>query len=276
MKGQEMKIGNNIRRIREERGMTQEQVAEALDVSFQAVSSWERDEYKPDVEKLVKLAEVFDVSLSALAEERRNAFRAKDAIYDWEHMKTFVKTTAGNFQMRDTLNAVDFAVEAHEGQKRKRSDIPYIYHPLNMACHALSMGIQEDSVIAAILLHDVIEDCHKVESDLPVGAEAREIVTLLTHEKVNGPEREVVMDAYYGAIATNPKAALVKCIDRCDNLTTMSWGLSRERIDRMLSETEKYYPRLLKEIQSTTEYNNAAWLLQYQMDSMVDIYRILL
>lgn len=271
-----MSIGVNIRRLREERGFTQDKIADELDVSFQAVSSWERDEYKPDLDKLLKLADVFDVSLSALAEEKRKVFKTKETIYNWEHMKTYVKTTARNFQMSDALKAVDFAVEAHEGQKRKKSDTPYIYHPLNMACHALSMGIKEDVVIAAILLHDVIEDCNKIESDLPVSDEAKRIVVLLSHEKTNDSDREAVMDSYYDAIVANPRAALVKCIDRCNNLTTMSWGLSRERIYRMITETEKYYPKLLKAIKSTTEYDDAAWLLQYQIESMLDIYKRLM
>lgn len=77
-------------------------------------------------------------------------------------------------------------------------------------------------------------------------------------------------------VVANPKAALVKCIDRCNNLTTMSWGLSRERIYRMITETEKYYPKLLKAIKSTTEYDDAAWLLQYQIESMLDIYKRLM
>ena len=120
-----MSIGANIRRLREERRFTQERIAEELDVSFQAVSSWERNEYKPDLDKLLKLAEVFDVSLPVLAEEKRKVFKTKEAIYNWEHMKTYVKTTARNFQMHDTLKAIDFAVEAHEGQKRKNR-IPHI------------------------------------------------------------------------------------------------------------------------------------------------------
>jgi len=271
-----MSIGANIHRLREEKGFTQEKVAEMVNVSFQAVSSWERDEYKPDLDKLLKLAEIFDVSLSALAEEKWNVFKTKEAIYDWEHMKTYVKTTAGNFKMSDTFKAVDFAVEAHEGQKRKRSDTPYIYHPLNLACHALSMGIREDAVIAAILLHDVIEDCGKTEDDLPVSEEVKRIVALVTHEDTDDTNREMIMDVYYSAIAQDPKAALVKCIDRCNNLTTMSWGLSRERIWRMITETEKYYPKLLKVIKSTAEYNNAAWLLKYQIESMLDIYKRLM
>lgn len=138
-----MSIGTNIKSLREERKLTQERVAEALGVTFQAVSSWERDEYRPDTDKLIKLAEVFDVSVSAIAEEKRKIFKTRDVIYDWEHMKTYVKTTAKNFKLKDTLKAVDFAFEAHEGQKRKKSAVPYIYHPLNLACHALAMDIRE-------------------------------------------------------------------------------------------------------------------------------------
>ena len=271
-----MSIGTNIRSIREEKGLTQENIADAINVSFQAVSSWERDEYKPDLDNLLKLADMFEVSLSSLVEERKNQFKTKEIIYNWEHMKTYVKTTAGNLKMKDTLKAVDFAVEAHEGQKRKKSEVPYIYHPLNMACHALSMGIKEDDIIAAILLHDVIEDCNKTADDLPVSDEAKQIVLLVTHEKTNDSNRESIMDSYYKAIEANPKASLVKCIDRCNNLTSMSWGLSRARIYRMIAETEKYYPALLKTVKSSAEYNDAAWLLQYQMESMLDIYKRLL
>ena len=65
-----MSIGTNIRSLREERGFTQEQVADKIGITFQAVSSWERDEYKPDIDKIMKLAELFDVSVSALVEEK--------------------------------------------------------------------------------------------------------------------------------------------------------------------------------------------------------------
>ena len=84
------------------------------------------------------------------------------------------------------------------------------------------------------------------------------------------------MKAYYGEIVKSPKAALIKCIDRCNNLTTMSWGLSRDRIYRMIRETEEYYPALLKTVKATPAYNNAAWLLQYQIESMLDIFKRLM
>ena len=273
-----MSIGENIKCLREERGLTQEKVAEALDISFQAVSSWERDEYKPDTDKLIRLAELFDVSVSAIAEEKHRAFKTKEAIYNWEHMKTYVKTTAKNFKLRNTLKAVDYAVEAHEGQKRKKSVVPYIYHPLNLACHALSMDIVEDEIIAACMLHDVIEDCGKKPEDLPVNEETREIVRLLTMEEKSDDEdvRKRILADYYGNILADSRAALVKCMDRCNNMTTMAWGLSRDRIYRMINETEAYYPKLIKAVKAVPEYNNAAWLLQYQIESMLDIYKRLL
>ena len=271
-----MSIGSNIRSLREERGFTQEQVADRIGITFQAVSSWERDEYKPDTDKLIKLAELFDVSVSALVEDKQSVFATKKAIYNWEHMKTYVKTTAKNLGLTNTLKAVKFAEEAHMGQKRKRSDIPYIYHPLNLACHALSMNINDDAIIAACLLHDVVEDCKIGLSELPVNDETKELVRLLTCEKTNDENRHEIISKYYRQIMTNPKATLIKCMDRCNNLTTMSWGLSRERIYRMIKETEEFYPGLLGVIKETTEYNNAAWLLKYQIESMLDIYKRLL
>ena len=271
-----MSMGENIRKLREERKLTQEQVAEMLGVTFQAVSSWEREEYRPDTDKLIRLAEVLDVSISSIAEEKKKIFKTKDAIYDWERMKTFVKTSARNLQMPNALKAVDYAVKAHEGQTRKKTDTPYIYHPLNMACHALSMGIREDEVIAACLLHDVVEDCGKKVEELPVNEETREIVRLLTRVSGPGDDRDKVMKAYYKGIEANPKAALIKCLDRCNNLTTMAWGLSRDRIYHKITETETYYPKLLKVIKNTPEYYDAAWLLKYQIESMLDIYKRLM
>jgi len=277
-----MSIGTNIRRLREERHLTQETLAEMLGVTFQAISSWERDEYRPEFDTFIRLTEILDVPSTAITEEKNIAFNTKDVIYDWQHMRTYVKAIARNLKMENTLKAIDLAIKAHDGQKRKKSETPYIYHPLTMACHALSMGIKEDEIISAILLHDVIEDCKKEDGsrytldDLPVNDEVKEIVRLMTCEKTTDENRKEILDAYYAALAGNPKATLVKCIDRCNNMTSMSWGLSRERIYRMITETDHYYPKLLNVIKDTVEYNDAAWLLKYQIESMIDIYKRLM
>ena len=53
--------------------------------------------------------------------------------------------------------ALALAVEAHDGQQRKGTQIPYVSHPMAVASLALEMGADEDQAIAA-LLHDVLED----------------------------------------------------------------------------------------------------------------------
>ena len=271
-----MSIGTNIKTFREERKLTQEQLAEKLGVSFQAVSSWERDEYKPDTDNLIRLAGALDVSVSSILEEKPGTFKMKDAIYNWEHMRTYIRTTARNLQLPNTLKAVDFASKAHEGVNRKRTSVPYIYHPYNMACHALAMNIKDDAVIAACLLHDVVEDCPISLEELPVDDEVKEIVRLVTHQKTTDENREEVMHAYYTEMQSNTKAVLVKCLDRCHNLSTMAGGLSRDRIYRQIRETETYYPGMLRKLKETLEYNDAAFLLKYQIESMLDIYKRLL
>ena len=53
--------------------------------------------------------------------------------------------------------ALALAVEAHDGQKRKGTNIPYIAHPMGVASIALDHGADEDQAMAA-LLHDAVED----------------------------------------------------------------------------------------------------------------------
>ncbi|HVN97022.1 MAG TPA: helix-turn-helix domain-containing protein [Syntrophorhabdaceae bacterium] len=61
-----MNVGQKIRRLREERGLKQINLANALQVSPQAVSKWERGSNQPDVDALIKIARLFDVSTDYL------------------------------------------------------------------------------------------------------------------------------------------------------------------------------------------------------------------
>ena len=53
-------IGKTIKKVRAEKGMTQEQLAEQLHVTRQAVSNWEQGKTQPDIETLSAMAEVFE------------------------------------------------------------------------------------------------------------------------------------------------------------------------------------------------------------------------
>ena len=60
------RIGQTIARLRQERNMTQMQLADEMGVSFQAVSNWERGKSMPDISKLPELAELFSTTIDEL------------------------------------------------------------------------------------------------------------------------------------------------------------------------------------------------------------------
>ena len=61
--------------------------------------------------------------------------------------------------------AVAYATEAHAGQVRKGTDIPYITHPIAVSSLVIEHGGDENQAIAA-LLHDAIEDCGKTVDEI--------------------------------------------------------------------------------------------------------------
>ena len=61
-----MKIGENIRALRLHKGLTQEQVAQQLGVTYQAVSKWENGTNTPDIALLPEIASLFGVTIDAL------------------------------------------------------------------------------------------------------------------------------------------------------------------------------------------------------------------
>ena len=61
-----MKIGQTIAELRKQNNMTQAEVADALYISYQAVSKWERGECLPDITLLPSIAELFQISIDKL------------------------------------------------------------------------------------------------------------------------------------------------------------------------------------------------------------------
>ena len=59
-------IGKNIKRLREKNKITQNELAQKLFVSFQAVSAWERGQAYPDLENIIKIAELFKVKIDTI------------------------------------------------------------------------------------------------------------------------------------------------------------------------------------------------------------------
>ncbi len=65
-----MSYGKKIAYLRKTKNMTQSDLGTLLNVTFQAVSKWERDESSPDFETMSKMAKYFNVPLSYFEEEQ--------------------------------------------------------------------------------------------------------------------------------------------------------------------------------------------------------------
>lgn len=74
---QELKfiIAKNIQKLRQEKGMTQLELAEKLNYSDKSVSKWERGESLPDIVVLKAVADVFEVTLDYLVEEEHSQIK---------------------------------------------------------------------------------------------------------------------------------------------------------------------------------------------------------
>jgi class 3 adenylate cyclase len=69
-------LGDRIRTIRQHRGLTQQHLASALDVTAQAVSKWERGDNAPDLFLMPSLAAILNTSIDALMGFERRALRS--------------------------------------------------------------------------------------------------------------------------------------------------------------------------------------------------------
>lgn len=96
-----MTFGERILKFRKELNLTQNEVAEKLFVTYQAISQWENGITKPDIEILPKIAEVFGKSIDELFyDETSTKFKVKD----FEENKLYIVVAKG----KDLITVVDY------------------------------------------------------------------------------------------------------------------------------------------------------------------------
>ena len=257
-------IGSVISTWRTTAGLTQEQLAEKLSVSAQAVSNWENGKNQPSVEKLYQLAEVLEIPFSTLIGESTDPLS-----FDWElkergdsleKMFTRIKTIAQHDGLEETYRALYYARDAHSGQRRRKS-----------------MQIEEDAILAVSLLHDVCNKSGVDPEELPFSETVRHSVKLLTKYKDPALTEDEQNMQYFDGISQDRIAAVVKLVERCNNVSTMIQVFSRERLSEYIVETEKFVLPLLKEVRRTwPEYGNLTHLVKIQMVPMLESAKLLL
>lgn len=76
-----MSLGNKIYKLRKEKGMSQEALAEQVGTTRQAISKWENDQGYPETEKLLLLSNVFEVSTDFLLKDEKTEPKSDEKGY---------------------------------------------------------------------------------------------------------------------------------------------------------------------------------------------------
>jgi len=143
--------------------------------------------------------------------------------------------------------AFEFASKAHGPQLRKDGN-PFIIHPLAAAEIVAEIGMDEDSLCAA-LLHDCIEDTSVTHDDIEklFGKDVASIVegvTKLTRVTYTSAEEEQMenLRKMLFAMAQDIRVILIKLADRLHNLRTLEYVKQEKQREKALETMEMYAP----------------------------------
>ena len=212
------------------------------------------------------LTDLFQKITDQLADGPANARDLYDLI------ETFAKKEG----FAETLEALPYAWAKHDGQFRLgEGRIPYICHPMIIACCAIALGIREDRILATALLHDVCEDCGVASEELPASPEVQDAVFRMSrdYDLSNGrtPEGE---KAYYRDIAGSRLSVMVKLLDRLSNVCSMTGGFPAWKIDGYILDTETFvYPLFDRALEECPEYAAQIFMIRYHMWSVIQTVR---
>ncbi|PLX20576.1 hypothetical protein C0584_05010 [Candidatus Parcubacteria bacterium] len=164
-----------------------------------------------------------------------------------------------------TMKAVNLAHILHKGQERD-DGTDYVEHVVD-TCHILiSHRITKDEVLAAAILHDVVEDGKYTLEEIAKNFNDRvaNLVRKLTKTKNMGPEE------YYRVIGDDIDALAIKAADRTHNVSDMIKVFSLERLKKYVEETEKYVlPQMKIARKMNIEYGDLFVALALHINSVL-------
>ena len=96
-----IELGNRLAELRKQHGLSQEELADQLGVSRQAISKWERGEASPDTDNLIELARIYGISLDELLGLKK-AEEPKD-----DGINVHVSTNEGDVHVSGKAHVVD-------------------------------------------------------------------------------------------------------------------------------------------------------------------------
>lgn len=257
--------GERIKKLRKQKHLTQTELAEKIGITSAALSQWENDIVQPTFLNIECLAEVLNVSLDSLVGE--GDYSLKKTLFGTETLKREV-TGYIEENCPGAKPALEYMLRTRLGSTRADRETPYAYHPLIMVRQAMALGIADEKLVILCLLHDAYEVGASTELSGLYPAEITGRLLKLARDKDRAVQKE-----YFEKVAADEYLSMVKILSRCCNLSSMTAGLSKAKMERCVKETEKYYPALFAKAAEKAEWKEAAWLLQYQIDAILETYK---
>lgn len=178
-------------------------------------------------------------------QERKNKSQDPDLLF--EELVRKIQENTHNMDLGRIRAAYEMARMAHSGQLR-RDGSPYVTHCIAAADISVDIGLDEDSIIAA-LLHDVIEDTSLTHEDIArqfgtAVADIVEGVTKLTRVQYTSKEDEQAenLRKMLLAMAKDIRVILIKIADRLHNMRTMAYQSPEKQKSKSLETMEIYAP----------------------------------
>lgn len=191
--------------------------------------------------------------------------------YNVDKMYTYLRGYITGAKLSESMKALSFAREKHKGQFRK-DGLPYIVHPLDMACYAAALGIDNDVLMSIILLHDVCEDCNISVTSLPFCEEVKLGVKFMTIVPIEGESKQQTKQRYFKELLNFKYSVIVKAIDRYKNLSSMQGVLSEEAVRKNVIETRDLLLPVLKEAKEKwPELSDILFVLRTNIKSVLRI-----
>ena len=166
---------------------------------------------------------------------------------DYEQLKEDMSACNKNFDLELIDKAYNLALDAH-GNQRRISGIPYILHPTSVACILVELGMDTQSIVAA-LLHDVVEDTAYTVSDIEkmFGKEIANLVdgvTKLGKIPYSSQEEQQAenLRKMLIAMAEDIRVIIIKLADRLHNMRTIECMEPQKRRDKARENMEVYAP----------------------------------
>lgn len=165
----------------------------------------------------------------------------------FETLENLIREQGDGHNLPLIRKAYDLCVRAHEGQLRSSGE-PFYLHPFSVACIIVRLGMDSESVAAA-LLHDVVEDTFVTAEDLQkeFGKDIAMLVEGVTklgrlpfisrEEQQAENIRKMLL-----AMAEDIRVIIIKLADRLNNMRTIDAMPEQKQRDKSLETLEIYAP----------------------------------